>query len=98
MTPLICLRSRILMYLTRDYCSKSLLSSAKLYGITDLFTRGSNVVDMRHMTDETSLASLRLLRRIHTTGSPLPLKVIQEVINLAQPTKLRIDNYWGCTE
>jgi len=70
----------------------------KAYGITDLLTRGSTVLDIRHTIDTTNLASLRLLRRIRTAGSPLPLKVIQEVVDLAQPSRLRIDNCWGCTE
>ena len=96
--PLICLRAGVPVYLTRDYSPKSLLASVKAYGITDLRTRGSAVIDMRHMADETSLESLRLLRRIRTAGSPLPLRVIQEVVKLAEPAKLRIDNCWGCTE
>lgn len=96
--PLICLRTGNPVYLTRDYSPKSLLASVKACGITDLRTRGSTVIDMRHMTDEISLESLRLLRRIRTAESPLPLKVIQEVVTLAQPAKLRIDNCWGCTE
>lgn len=90
--PLVCLRIGNPIYLTRDYTPKRLLAIVKACGITDLRTRGSTVIDMRQMTDKTSLESLRLLRRIRTSGSPLPLKVNQEVVKLAQPAKLRIDN------
>jgi hypothetical protein len=97
-TPLVCLRSLVPVYLTRDCSAKGLLANVKKCGITDVKTRGSTVLDMSHLTDPTSLEALRCLRRIRAGGSPLSFKVIQDVVRLAEPSRLRIENAYGCTE
>jgi hypothetical protein len=98
MTPLICLRSQVPVYLTRDYSATGLLASVKACGISDVKTRGSTVLDMSHLRDPTSLAALRSLRGIGAGGSPLSSKVIRDVVRLAEPSKLRVVNAYGCTE
>ena len=85
-------------YLTRDYSAKGLLASVKSCGITDVKTRGSTVLDMSHLRDPVSLAALRSLRGIGAGGSPLSFKVIQDVVHLAEPSRLRVVNSYGCTE
>jgi hypothetical protein len=97
-TPLTCLRSQVPIYLTRDYSAKGLLASVKACGISDVKTRGSTVLDMSHLRDTDSLAALRSLRGIGAGGSPLSFKVIRDVVRLAEPSRLRIQNGYGCTE
>jgi hypothetical protein len=97
-TPLICLRSLVPVYLTRDCSAKGLLSNVKACSISDVRTRGSTVLDMSHLTDPTSLEALRCLRYIRAAGSPLSYKIIQDVVRLAEPSRLRIENCYGCTE
>ena len=97
-TPLICLRSRVPVYLTRDCSAKGLLAKVKVCGISDIRTRGSTVLDMSKLTDPTSLEALRCLRHIRAAGSPLSSKVIWDVVRMAEPSRLRIENCYGCTE
>jgi hypothetical protein len=96
--PLTRLRSQAPVYLTRDGSAKGLLASVKACGISHIKTRGSTVLDMSHLTDPTSLAALRCLRCISAGGSPLSSKVIQDVLRMAEPSRLRIENSYGCTE
>jgi acyl-CoA synthetase (AMP-forming)/AMP-acid ligase II len=97
-TPLARLRSQAPIYLTRDGSAKGLLASVKACGISHVKTRGSTVLDMSHLRDPTSLAALRCLRCISAGGSPLSPKVIQDVLRIAEPSKLLIVNSYGCTE
>jgi len=96
--PLLFLRLSVPVYLTRDYTAKGLLARVKACGLNELRTRGSTVLDMSHLRDPTSMAALRQLRRIRAAGSPLSFNVMQDVVRMAEPTKLRVENGYGCTE